>query len=48
VPRCVFDAREMVTGQVAYHAERCYGCGLCVSVCPEEAIRLEFRTSEVG
>lgn len=44
IPRCIFNARQLVDGKTVYHPERCYGCGLCVTVCPEEAIRLELRT----
>jgi len=38
--RCVFGAREMTDGKLSYDPERCFGCGLCVSTCPTQAIRL--------
>ncbi|HUS77783.1 MAG TPA: 4Fe-4S binding protein [Patescibacteria group bacterium] len=38
--RCVFEARQMVDGKLAYRPESCFGCGLCVSTCPKQAIRL--------
>ncbi len=38
--RCVFGAREMVDGKLSYDPEKCFGCGLCVSTCPNSAIRL--------
>jgi ferredoxin len=28
---------------VALNLKRCIGCGLCISVCPTEALRLEPR-----
>jgi ferredoxin len=38
--RCVFGAREMFDGKLSYDPERCFGCGLCVSTCPNAAIKL--------
>ena len=29
--------------RAAFHDELCIGCGQCVSVCPEGAIRMELR-----
>jgi len=43
VDRCVFGARKNVNGQFIYTLELCYGCGLCVTTCPTEAITLQNR-----
>ena len=40
VSRCVFRARMMVDGLMAYDPAKCFGCGLCVSTCPANAIML--------
>lgn len=44
VERCVLGARKNINGQLFYDPQLCYGCGLCVTSCPSEAITL--RTSE--
>ncbi|UCH57915.1 MAG: hypothetical protein JSV18_03160 [Candidatus Bathyarchaeota archaeon] len=40
VDRCVFGARRMDNGRKSYDAERCFGCGLCVTTCAAHAIAL--------
>ncbi len=37
---CYFHARTMSADKLAVDAQRCYGCGLCVGVCPENCIRM--------
>jgi ferredoxin len=41
--RCSFMARWMNDGQLIYDQSGCFGCGLCISTCPAEAIRLVQR-----
>ena len=43
VPRCVFGARTGQDGRMTYDAGTCYGCGLCVTVCPVEATAMNKR-----
>ncbi len=40
VDRCHFGAREIVDGSLSFNNELCFGCGLCVSTCPTNAIAL--------
>jgi ferredoxin len=44
--RCQVNAIE--AGEEAYHVirDRCIGCGLCVSTCPSEAIKLVRKQPE--
>jgi NAD-dependent dihydropyrimidine dehydrogenase PreA subunit len=35
-----FAAREIVDGSLSINQDLCFGCGLCVSTCPTDAIRL--------
>lgn len=41
--RCVFGALSGEPGAVVFHQDRCYGCGLCVSTCGSDAIRMALR-----
>ena len=34
-------------GQMSYDAAACYGCGLCVTVCPVEATVMQRRQEEI-
>jgi ferredoxin len=40
VERCQFGAREMENERMAFNPEQCFGCSLCVSTCPTNAIKL--------
>ncbi|MEM2839624.1 MAG: 4Fe-4S binding protein [Thermoplasmata archaeon] len=41
--RCHFMARRMEDGRLSFNREKCFGCGLCISVCPTGAIALVKR-----
>lgn len=43
VDRCVFGARKVCGGILEYNPEACLGCGLCLSVCPENATTMKIR-----
>jgi ferredoxin len=43
VERCMFGARRIEGGKLAYDPATCYGCGLCVSVCPTDATSMTLR-----
>lgn len=38
IDRCIFDARYWEDDEMRYNSALCYGCGLCVTTCPAEAI----------
>ncbi|MCG8641212.1 MAG: 4Fe-4S binding protein [Desulfobacterales bacterium] len=44
--RCIFSAQVMQDEKIFFHKENCYGCGLCVSTCPPDAIRMVLRKSK--
>ena len=44
VERCVFNARNMKEGELIYDQSKCYGCGLCISTCPTQAITMTVRS----
>jgi Pyruvate/2-oxoacid:ferredoxin oxidoreductase delta subunit len=50
IPRCPFGAmrRSPMNNLTSINISRCYGCGLCRSVCPTEAISLVDRTTFPG
>ena len=43
VARCVFGGRAMLGGRMVYDPGRCWGCGLCVSSCPVDAVGMTLR-----
>ncbi len=43
VASCYFEARQIQDGTLQTIDENCFGCGKCLSVCPEQAIRLEWQ-----
>jgi len=45
VERCVFQAREMIDGRLEFDGSKCFGCGLCISICPTDAISLAPRST---
>lgn len=44
--RCVFGAQSRESGVIKFHQDKCYGCGLCVSTCASNAIRMVLRTGQ--
>ena len=38
---CNFGARKIIEKQLKFFSELCFGCGLCVSKCPEKVITLK-------
>ncbi|UCF08038.1 MAG: 4Fe-4S binding protein [Thermoplasmata archaeon] len=43
--RCQFGAREIIDDLLVFHDDKCFGCGLCVSTCPENGIEMIKRTT---
>lgn len=41
--RCIFGARSIRDGVLAYDERACLGCGLCISCCPEHATAMRQR-----
>ena len=41
--RCQMGALSPGAGHVELNVERCIGCGLCVTTCPEDALSLDLR-----
>lgn len=46
--RCNFGARKLVNDKLSFFKDYCFGCGLCVSECPEEAIILKNKSLNHG
>lgn len=38
----------MIQGRIVIDAERCKGCALCVSVCPQHVLQLDTRINRRG
>lgn len=47
IDRCLFDARTLQEEKMHYNSELCYGCGLCVDVCPEQATVLDQGSDSI-
>lgn len=45
IPRCQMDALKMVGGKLVRDEKRCIGCGICMWVCPTDALSLEQRAA---
>jgi len=43
IPRCQMDALKIVDGKLVREEMRCIGCGICMWVCPTDALVLEPR-----
>jgi ferredoxin len=39
---CYFGARIKMKSELKFNPSKCFGCGICVSKCPKEAIRLQM------
>lgn len=44
--RCQIDAIEEIDGNFQVNRKKCIGCGLCVTSCPSEAVRLVAKKPE--
>jgi len=41
---CNFSARTFIRNKLHFYSKNCFGCGLCVSKCPEKAIILRKKS----
>jgi len=44
---CIFGALERVDGKVERDFEKCFGCGRCVTACPNEAMSIALEEGSV-
>jgi len=42
--RCSFGARAISNNVLQVNADLCFGCGMCISTCPEKAIKLRKKS----
>jgi MinD superfamily P-loop ATPase len=42
---CYFGARKLIREKLYLFPDNCFGCGLCVSKCPENTITLKSTTN---
>ncbi len=40
---CVHDAVAIIEGRAVIDAQECVGCGRCITVCPESAIKIQWN-----
>ncbi len=45
IDRCLMTALKMVDGKLTRDEQRCIGCGLCMYVCPTEALSIDLRSA---
>jgi len=43
VKRCQFHARQIINDKLIFNQAKCFGCGLCVTICPRKSITLIKR-----
>ena len=43
IETCYFNARKLADGELELSRINCYGCGLCVDLCPEKCIAMVRR-----
>jgi NAD-dependent dihydropyrimidine dehydrogenase PreA subunit len=41
--RCQFGARKILDDFLVYEKDKCFGCGVCVGTCPQDAIAMAER-----
>ena len=44
IERCEMGALKMLTGKLMRDEKRCIGCGLCMYVCPTDALSIDLRS----
>ncbi len=45
---CYFNALFLKDNKLHFKEEQCFGCGICVSKCPNNAISLHLKQSSIG
>jgi len=47
-PWCYFGGRQIINNKLQFNWKRCFGCGICVSKCPNQAISLIPKHKKVN